>query len=153
MNFQQGYRPPQPPPPPKPPKKKWPYLMLALLIVAAIGAGVYGYRYIQDVKAEQARIKALSDAVSQYDDTYLPGIYVDGISLGGMTAQEGIDAVLAQIKERQTEIGFADRIFAVDDGLPDQVVGDTLGIELIVADIRKIKRDCILEVLKAADLK
>ena len=51
MNFQQGYRPPQPPPPPKPPKKKWSYLMLALLIVAAIGAGVYGYRYIQDVKA------------------------------------------------------------------------------------------------------
>ena len=27
---------------------------------------------------------------------------MDGISLGGMTAQEGIDAVLAQIKERQT---------------------------------------------------
>ncbi len=102
MNFQQGYRPPQPPPPPKPPKKKWPYLILALFILAAIGAGVYGYRYIQDVKAEQARIKALADAVGKYDDTYLPGIYVDGISLGGMTAQEGIDAVLAQIKERQT---------------------------------------------------
>ncbi len=102
MNFQQGYRPPQPPPPPKPPKKKWPFIVLAILIVLAIGAGVYGYRYIQDVKAEQARIKALADEVGQYDNTYLPGIYVDGISLGGMTAQEGIDAVLAQIKERQT---------------------------------------------------
>ena len=102
MNFQQGYRPPQPPPAPKPPRKKWPILVLVLLVIIAGIAGVYGYKYIQDVKAEQARIKALTDAVAPYNDTYLPGIYVDGLSLGGMTAQEGIDAVLAQIKERQT---------------------------------------------------
>ena len=101
MNFQQGYRPPQPPPPPKAPRKVWPFFLLAVLIVLAAGAGVYGYNYIQDVKAEQARVQALKDAVSPYDDKYLPGIYVDGLSLGGMTAQEGIDAVLAQIKERQ----------------------------------------------------
>ena len=100
MNFQQGYRPPQPPPAPKPPRKIWPILVLVILVIAAGVAGVYGYKYIQDVKAEQARVKALTDAVAPYDDTYLPGIYVDGISLGGMTAQEGIDAVLAQIKER-----------------------------------------------------
>ena len=102
MNFQQGYRPPQPPPAPKPPRKKWPILVLVLLVIIAGIAGVYGYKYIQDVKAEQARVKALTDAVAPYNDTYLPGIYVDGLSLGGMTAQEGIDAVLAQIKERQT---------------------------------------------------
>ena len=102
MNFQQGYRPPQPPPAPKPPRKKWPILLAVLLVIIAGIAGVYGHKYIQDVKAEQARVKALTDAVAPYNDTYLPGIYVDGLSLGGMTAQEGIDAVLAQIKERQT---------------------------------------------------
>ena len=58
-----------------------------------------------------------------------------------------------KIEERQAEIGFADRIFTVDNGLPDQVIGDTLRIELIVTDIRKIERDRILEILKAADLK
>ena len=58
-----------------------------------------------------------------------------------------------KIEERQAEICFADRIFAVDDGLPDQVIGDTLRIELIVTDIRKIKCNRILEILKAADLK
>ncbi|MBR3109254.1 MAG: VanW family protein [Clostridia bacterium] len=100
MNFQQGYRPPQPP---KPKKKKWPVVLLVLVIVAALGgSGYYAYTAAQRAREERARIQALSDAVSRYDDTYLPGIYVDGISLGGMTAQEGIDAVLAQIKERQT---------------------------------------------------
>lgn len=58
-----------------------------------------------------------------------------------------------KIKERQAEIGFSNRIFTVDDGLPDQVIGDTLRIELIVTGIRKIKRYRILEILKAADLK
>ena len=103
MNFQQGYRPPQPPQPPKKRKNMLPLVLAAVVILAALGFGVhYAVTTARRVREEQARIKALSDAVSQYDDTYLPGIYVDGISLGGMTAQEGIDAVLAQIKERQT---------------------------------------------------
>ena len=96
MNFQQGYRPPQPPQPPKKRKNMLPLVLAAVVILAALGFGVhYAVTTARRVREEQARIKALSDAVSQYDDTYLPGIYVDGISLGGMTAQEGIDAVLA----------------------------------------------------------
>ena len=102
MNFQQGYRPPQPPKPQKP-KKKWLIILLLLVLIAGLGTGGYfAYTALQRVRVEQARLQALSDAVSQYDSTYLPGIYVDGISLGGMTAQEGIDAVLAQIRDRQT---------------------------------------------------
>ena len=58
-----------------------------------------------------------------------------------------------KIEERQAEIGFADRILTIDDGLPDQVIDDALRIELIVTDIRKIKCDRILKILKAADLK
>ena len=58
-----------------------------------------------------------------------------------------------KIEERQAKIGFADRILTIDDGLPDQVIDDALRIELIVTDIRKIKCDRILIILKAADLK
>ncbi len=99
MNFQQGYRPPQPP---KPPKSKLPIVIIALVVVAALGAGAYAFVSAQRAREENERIQALADAVAPYNDTYLPGIYVDGISLGGMTAQEGIDAVLAQINERQS---------------------------------------------------
>ncbi|MBR5109047.1 MAG: VanW family protein [Clostridia bacterium] len=101
MNFQQGYRPPQPP---KPPKKRrvFPIVLAIMLVALAIGAGTFGYMAIRRAQEEKARLQALSDAVSPYNETFLPGIYVDGISLGGMTAQQGIDAVLAQIKDRQT---------------------------------------------------
>ena len=103
MNFQQGYRPPQPPKTPKQKKKRWPIVLLVLVVIAAAGVGgYYAYNAALRTREEQARIKALSDAVSVYDDTFLPGIYVDGLSLGGMTAQQGIDAVLAQINDRQT---------------------------------------------------
>ena len=103
MNFQQGYRPPQPPKPQKKKKKKWPIALVVVFLVAlAAGAGAFGYITVKNAREENARLQALADAVTPYDDAFLPGIYVDSISLGGMTAQQGIDAVLAQINDRQT---------------------------------------------------
>ncbi len=95
MNFQQGYRPPQPP------KKKKSRTLLILIIAAALCAfaagGVALSRYIQ----EKNRQDALAAELAPYQQVFLPNLYVDGISLGGLTAQQGIDAVVQQIKDRE----------------------------------------------------
>ena len=41
---------------------------------------------------EKNRQDALAAELAPYQQVFLPNIYVDGISLGGMTAQEGVDA-------------------------------------------------------------
>ena len=99
MNFQQGYRPPQPAKPAK--KKKLSKGLLIGLIAAALClVGIGGYAGLR-VHRENTRLRALADALAPYREAYLPNIYVDGLSLGGLSAQEGIDAVLAQAQARQ----------------------------------------------------
>ena len=99
MNYQQGYRPPQQPSVKRSGKRKG--LITALLILlalAVIGTGVFvGMR----IQKENARIKALNDEVMPYSEVFSPNIYVDGIHLGGMSAQQGIDAVVNQINTRE----------------------------------------------------
>jgi len=75
--------------PPEKPKKKrgfrWQLfkLLLVLVLVAAIGAGIYiGKAYLD---------------VSPYTSVFLDGVSVDGIDLGGMTWEEGNAAVRNQI--------------------------------------------------------
>ena len=95
MNFQQGYRPPQPPK-----KKKSKVLLIALtaaVLCGAVAVGTALSRFVQ----EKNRQDALAAELAPYQQVFLPNIYVDGISLGGMTAQEGIDAVVQQIKTRE----------------------------------------------------
>lgn len=89
-------------PPPQPPRKqKGRALIIALLVIlvlAAIASGVMAlYRHIQ----ERNRQDALAAEVAPYQQVFLPNQYVDGIALGGKTAQEGIDAVVNQIKKRE----------------------------------------------------
>ncbi len=95
MNFQQGYRPPQPP------KKKMNKALLIVIVAAALCAvtagGIAVSRFIQ----EKNRQDALALELAPYQQVFLPNLYVDGISLGGMTPQEGIDAVVQQIKDRE----------------------------------------------------
>lgn len=102
MYYQQGYRPPDPSGARKQPAKKRSRTLIAVLIgllctAAAVLGVVYGLRFH---KAREA-YAALEKEVAAVENQFLPNIYVDGINLGGMTAQEGIDAVLGQISARE----------------------------------------------------
>ena len=44
--------------------------------------------------------KQIRDAVRPYDNLFCEGVYVDGISLGGMTPEQGMNSVRSQIQER-----------------------------------------------------
>ena len=81
-------------------KKKKALLLLLLLAIAGglIYASVVGIRYFR----EKSRQDALALELAPYQDVFLPNIYVDDIQLGGMTAQEGIDAVVGQIHQRES---------------------------------------------------
>ena len=102
MNYQQGYRPPQPPA--LPPRKKKHPLRLALIVlgVFAVAAAIaFGVKTAKEAFDEKARQDALAAEIAPYQSVFLPNIYVDGIPLGGMTAQEAIDAVVSQIQTRE----------------------------------------------------
>lgn len=101
MNYQQGYRPPQGPVPPARKKRPLRWVLIALGCALAVAAIVLGVRSISDALREKARQDTLAAEVAPYQDVFLPNIYVDGIPLGGMTAQEGIDAVVSQIQTRE----------------------------------------------------
>ena len=95
MNFQQGYRPPQPP------KKKMSKALLIAIVAAVLCAAAAGGTALSRYIEEKNRQDALAAELAPYQQVFLPNIYVDGISLGGMTAQEGVDAVVQQIKNRE----------------------------------------------------
>jgi len=93
---------------PKPARKRsraWVAAILVLLILAAAIAAAVLY-FIPARQANEAR-QALEAEVSAVEDQYLPNTFVDGINLGGMTAQQGIDAVLNQISARQNSWSLA----------------------------------------------
>ncbi len=86
-----------PPAPPAPqPKKKSRVLpaVLIIMLVLAIGAGGYFgvSKYLED--------KKISDKVTPYDNLFCPGVYVDGIDLGGMTPEQAMNSVQSQIRRR-----------------------------------------------------
>ena len=76
-----------------PRKKKGRGLIIALvavLLVAALSVGgMYFYQY-----------KETQDYVTPYNNVFCQGVYVDGIHLGGMTADEGVAAVTAKAQQR-----------------------------------------------------
>ena len=103
MYYQQGYRPPDQQPVtqrrPGRGRKKALITVIALVLGAAIltAGGLLGLRAY---RAHQAYAQ-LAAEVAAVENQFLPHTIVDGIDLGGMTAQEGIDAVLRQIESRQ----------------------------------------------------
>ncbi|MBR6187309.1 MAG: VanW family protein [Clostridia bacterium] len=103
MNYQQGYRPPQAPA--QPPRKKNKFLralLVALGAAAAVAAIALGVKTAVSAFQEKQRLDALAAEVAPYQSVFLPNIYLDDIPLGGMTAQEGIDAVVSQIQNRES---------------------------------------------------
>lgn len=81
----------------QPPKKKkhTGFAVFAVLVLLALlGTGGYfaGSQYL--------RQKKISEKVDPYDGLFCPGIYVDGISLGGMTPEQALNSVQSQIQQR-----------------------------------------------------
>lgn len=77
----------------QPLRRGWLGVVFALILVAAVIGGVIGIRSA----LETNRVRSY---VSKYDDKFCEGVYVDGIHLGGMTQQEGINAVTTQAQQR-----------------------------------------------------
>ena len=103
MQFQQGYRPPQANPPGRRLSQRGKHALLtAALVILVIGivavSAVFAARARETRQAQQA----LQSALSPYQDRFLPNIYMDGIALGGMTAQEGLNAVIGRIQSRES---------------------------------------------------
>ena len=85
------------------PKKKrniW-LILLILLITAGIIAGGTSYGIRLSKEAEERKI--ISDKVSPYDGLFCPGVYVNGIHLGGMTPEQALNSVRSQISQSQSE--------------------------------------------------
>jgi len=87
-------------PAPQQPKKKnsavrgmLTVLAILILIAGLAVGGTYGYR-------AYAKNKLINDTTQPYDNLFVPGVYVDGISLGGMTPEQGMNSVQSQILER-----------------------------------------------------
>ena len=65
-----------------------------ILLLAALGTGGYfaGAQYLRN--------KEINETVSPYDGLFCPGVYVDGIHLGGMTPEQALNSVQSQIQQR-----------------------------------------------------
>jgi vancomycin resistance protein YoaR len=118
--YQQGVRPTEFQnggyPPVKPKKKRgfrWQLfkLLLVLLLVAAVGAGIYVGKAYLDVRP--------------YTSVFLDGITVDGIALGGMTWEDGNEAVRNQIVE---ELGSWYVRLKSTNGMYRDITAETLNI-------------------------
>ena len=85
------------------PKKKrniW-LILLILLIAAGIIAGGTSYGIRLSKEAEERKV--ISDKVTPYDGLFCPGVYVNGIHLGGMTPEQALNSVQSQISQSHSE--------------------------------------------------
>ena len=72
-------------------------ILAAVLVLAVIaGIAVYGAGELQKKNVFEEKQRA----VTQYDGLFCPGVYVDGIDLGGMTPEQAMNSVQSQIRQR-----------------------------------------------------
>lgn len=74
-----------------------------LLAPVAIALIVMAVRFGLQIRQRNQEEQLVRDYVTAYDDRFCEGVYVDGIHLGGMTQEEGINAVTAQAQQRNSE--------------------------------------------------
>ena len=94
-----GYYQPAPETPPRKSGGKkgvWKAVAVVAAVAVIAGAIIAGVRTSQNI-AEKRRI---SDKISPYNQLYCPGVYVDGIHLGGMTPDQAMNSVQSQINQR-----------------------------------------------------
>ena len=75
--------------------------LLRWIVIVVIAGGIIavGLSVAQD-SMQQQQAQAY---VASFDDKFIHGVYVDGIHLGGMTLQEGTDAVVQQAQQRNDD--------------------------------------------------
>lgn len=82
----------------QPPKKKKHTgliaAILSILLIAGLGTGAYF------AVTQYQHTKQINDKVDPYESLFCPGVYVDGIHLGGMTPEQAMNSVQSQIKQR-----------------------------------------------------
>lgn len=81
---------------PKEPKKSHKGLIAFLVILLLVVLGTGGYF----AGTQYMRNKEISEKVEPYDGLFCPGVYVDGIHLGGMTPEQALNSVQSQIQQR-----------------------------------------------------
>ncbi len=69
-------------------------LVAAFLTLLAVGAGG------TFAALQYSRTKQIAEKVRPYDQLFVPGVYVDGIQLGGMTPEQAMNSVQSQIRQR-----------------------------------------------------
>lgn len=79
-----------------PPKKKGKAGMVIACVI--LGAVLLTGSYLGITKYQER--KAITDTVAAYDNVFAEGVYVDGIHLGGMTPEQGLNSVQSQIQQR-----------------------------------------------------
>ena len=82
-------------------------ITVIVIVLAAVAGVAYGITSLIDrnkkdevQKAEQSRIEEIRSELGKYDNLYFPGVYVDGIHLGGMTPEQAKNYVQSQIQQR-----------------------------------------------------
>lgn len=106
MNYQQGYR---PPPTSLPRQKKRRrrlkssaiYILAGLAAVAVIAVAVTLAVSLSRSEQDDPRYQELRRQVDPYQSIFLPNTYIDGVNIGGMTLEQGRNAVMNQIGARQ----------------------------------------------------
>ena len=92
QNQNPGGRPAQPAEPPR--KNHVGMILLLTVLIAVLGTG--GYFALQSYQ----QTREINDTVNAYADLFVPGVYVDGINLGGMTPEQGLNSVQSRIQQR-----------------------------------------------------
>ena len=83
-------------PAPQPPAKKnhvWLVLLIVALALTLGTGGVFALR-------SYLHTREIHEAVAPYDNLFVEGVYVDGIHLGGMTPEQGMNSVQSKIQQR-----------------------------------------------------
>ncbi len=125
----QGYyqQAPQPPrsgggEPPKKSGRKWWIAVAAVVVVAGLASGSYF----------TMKRQSLVNEVNAYNNVFCEGVYVDGISLGGMTPEEGIAAVQAWAQERNSSWSVK---LTFSGQLVTEITADQLGMTVDITDV------------------
>lgn len=93
---QRGFFMPTAPQPPKRKKKASKAIAVLIILVILAGLGTGGYFALTSYQ----RTRMINEKVKAYDALFCPGVYVDGIHLGGMTPEQAMNSVQSQIRQR-----------------------------------------------------
>ena len=108
--------------PPKKGGRKWWIAVAAVVVVAGLACGGYF----------TMKRQSLVNEVNAYNNVFCEGVYVDGISLGGMTPEEGIAAVQARAQERNSSWSVK---LTFNGQLVTEITADQLGMTVDITDV------------------